>query len=113
MQDGATSHTSKLVQNFLEETIPRRYVKKDQWPPKSPDANPLDYYFWSRVKEKVYEGRLNKPFESEAEMIRRIKSVWKECASNLPEIRKSMKQFTQRHQAVNQCNGSSIKMHFA
>ena len=81
MQDGATSHTSKLVQNFLEETIPRRYVKKDQWPPKSPDANPLDYYFWSRVKEKVYEGRLNKPFESEAEMIRRIKFVWKGCAS--------------------------------
>ena len=26
MQDGATSHTSYLVQNFLEETIPRRYV---------------------------------------------------------------------------------------
>lgn len=113
MQDGATSHTANLVQNFLEETIPRRYVKKDEWPPKSPDTNPLDYYFWSRVKEKVYEGRLNKPFVSEDEMIRKIKSVWKECASNLQEIRKAMKQFPGRLQAVHQCNGSSIKMYFA
>ena len=112
MQDGATSHTSKLVQNFLEETIPQRYVKKDQWPPKSPDANPLDYYFWSRVKDKVYEGRLNKHFASEDEMIRKIKSVWKEYASNLSEIHKVMKQFTERLKAVNDCNDSSIK-HFA
>ena len=113
IQDGATSHTSNLVQNFLEETIPRRYVKKGQWPPKSPDSNPLDYYFWSKVKDKVYENRLNKPFNSEEEMMKRIKSVWKECASNLSEIRKAMKQFKGRLQAVNHCNGSSIKMHFA
>ena len=113
MQDGATSHTSNLVQNFLEETIPRRYVKKDEWPPKSPDANPLDYYFWSRVKDKVYEGRLNKHFTSEYEMIQKIKSVWKECASNLSEIRKAMKQFRDRLKAVHDCNGSSIIMQFA
>lgn len=27
-KNGATSHTSNLVQDFLQETIPRRYVKK-------------------------------------------------------------------------------------
>jgi len=32
---------------------------------------------------KVYEGHINTSFENEEEMIRRIKSVWKECASNL------------------------------
>ena len=62
MQDGVTLQTSNLVQKFLEETIPRRYVKKKEWPPKSPDANPLDYYFRSKAKEKVYDGRLNDPF---------------------------------------------------
>ena len=52
IQDGASSHTSNLVQDFLKATIPRRFVKKDQWPPKSPDSNPLDYYFWNKVKTK-------------------------------------------------------------
>ena len=88
IQDGATSHTCNLVQDFLKETIPRRYIKKDQWPPKSSDSNPLDYYSWNKVKTKVYEDRLNTPFESEEEMISKIKSVRKECTSNLLEIQK-------------------------
>lgn len=112
IQDGASSHTSNLVQDFLRETIPRRFVRKDEWPPKSPDSNPLDYYFWNKVKTEVYKGRLNNPFKTEEEMIKKIRSVWKKCASNLSEIRKSMKEFPQRIQAVKDCNGSSIKKHF-
>ena len=61
---------------------------------------------------KVYKGRLNTPFESEKEIISKIKSVCKECVSNLAEIRKSMKEFPGRLRVVKQCNGSSIKMHF-
>ena len=113
LQDGASSHTSNIVQNFLSETIPRRFIKKDQWPPKSPDTNPLDYYFWSKVKTKVYEGRINQPFQNENEMIARIKAVWKDCATNIPEIRKAMKEFPDRLRAVTECNGNSIKMYFA
>ena len=79
--------------------MPQRYIKKDQWPPKSPDSNTLDYYFWNKVKTKVYEDRQNTPFESEEE-ISKIKSLWKECASNLVEIRKSMKEFPSRLRAV-------------
>jgi len=74
IQDGASSHTSNFVQDFLKETMPRRFVKKDEWPPKSPDSNPLDYYFWSIVKRKVYEGWLNNPIKSESELISRIKA---------------------------------------
>ena len=51
----------------------------------------MDYFFWNKVKMKVYEDRLNTPLESEKEMISKIKSVLKECASNLVEIQKSMK----------------------
>lgn len=25
------------------------------WPPRSPDINPLDYFYWSDLKQKVYE----------------------------------------------------------
>ena len=87
-QDSATTHTNNLVQDFLKETIPRSYIKKDQWPPKLPGSNPLVYYFWNKVKTKVYEDRLNTPFESEEDTISKIKPVWKECASNLAEIGK-------------------------
>ena len=52
---------SNLVQNFLRENFHRRQVKKQSWPPKSLNSNPLDFYFWSHVKRKVYEGRHNRP----------------------------------------------------
>ena len=35
------------------------YIKKYQWPPKSPNSNSLHYYFWNQVETKVYEDRLN------------------------------------------------------
>ena len=43
--------------------------------PKSPDSNPLDYYFWNALKVKVYEG-LPKPFTSIEQLKRRVKRVW-------------------------------------
>ena len=38
---GATSHVSNLDQDFLKETIPRCYIKKDQWSSKSLGSNPF------------------------------------------------------------------------
>ena len=90
----------------------RRHIPKEQWPPKSPDANPLDFYFWERVKTQVYKGRMNKPFKTEKELIQKIKRVWPECAKNKSEIRKAMKQFVPRLRAVNDNNGFSIKTLF-
>ena len=69
----------------MNETIPRHCIKKDQWPPKPSGSNPLDNYFWNKVKTKVYEDRL-KVLENEKEMISKLKSVWKESAANLVEI---------------------------
>ena len=61
IQDNASSLLSNLVQDFLQQTLHSRFSKPQEWPPSSPDCNPLDYYFWDRVQEKVYENRLNKP----------------------------------------------------
>ena len=30
-----------------------RFWDKDLWPSNSPDLNPLDYYFWSRIEAKA------------------------------------------------------------
>ena len=72
----------------------------------------MDYYFWNKIKRKTSEGRLNTSFESEEEMISKIKSIWKECASSQAEIRKSMKEFPGRLRAINECN-ELFKTHFA
>ena len=112
LQDGASSHTSNLVLDFLQETIPRRFIRKDEWPTNSPDTNPFDYYFWNQVKEKVYKNRMNYLFQSEQEFISKIKAVCPSCASNVKEIRKAMKQFTGRLEEVKEKNGSSIKLLF-
>ena len=86
VQDNAPSHRSNLVQGFLQETLNSRFIKTHEWPPSLPDCNPLDYYFWNKVKEKVYENRLNKPFENERELKKRFESVWKDTAFSLPQI---------------------------
>ena len=63
VQDGVSSHTSNVFQNFLREELRIRFVDKESWPPKSPDCNPLDYYFWEALAEEVIKDRRN-PFTS-------------------------------------------------
>ena len=45
-QDGATSHTANVNQAWCKENLVD-FLSKDEWPPSSPDCNPLDYYVWS------------------------------------------------------------------
>ena len=97
VQDSAPSHRSNLVQDFLEKTLKRRFVKCVEWPPSSPDVNPLDYFFWDLVKTKVYQGRAGEPFSSEEELKTKIKAVWKDCATDLKPLRKAIKQFVPRY----------------
>ena len=110
--NGASSHTSNLVQGFLKDTLKRRFIAKDAWPPSSPDTNPLDYWFWDAVKLKVYEGRAGRPFDSEQELKNKIKRVWSSVASDKKTIRKAIKQFVPRLPEVARRGGYSIKMTF-
>ena len=45
-QDGAPAHTAKVNQEWLNENIPD-FISKEEWPPSSPDLNPMDYSLWS------------------------------------------------------------------
>ena len=62
IQVGASSHTSKLCQNFLQATIYRIFINKNDWAPKSPDLNVLGYYFWNTVEEGIYNSS-KEPFQ--------------------------------------------------
>ena len=62
------------------------------------------------MKERVYENRLNKPFENERELKKQIKKIWKDIAFSLPEIRGAIKQFAGRVKAVKEREGQCIKI---
>ena len=90
----------------------RRFFKSVEWPPSSPDVNPLDYFFWDLLKTKVYQGRVGELFSSEEELKTKIKAVWKDCATDLKPLRKAIKQFVPRLRAVEEKQGYCIKMIF-
>ncbi|KAI6652393.1 hypothetical protein LOD99_7407 [Oopsacas minuta] len=51
-QDGAPAHTSNISQNWLRENIPD-FITKEEWPPSSPDLNPMDFSIWSILEKNA------------------------------------------------------------
>ena len=115
VQDSAPSHCSNLVQNFLSETLNKRFIKHNEWPTTSPYCNPLNYHFWDKIKLKVYGHIFNKAFENENELKKKIRKVWREMSNpnDLSETRKDLRQFVQRLSAVREKDEQCIKMLFA
>lgn len=56
-QDGAPPHYALAVRRFLDEELPNRWIGRRgpvDWPPRSPDLTPMDFFFWGVVKDKVF-----------------------------------------------------------
>lgn len=57
-QDSAPAHRSRLIVTYLNEKFHRRWIgigsQTQEWPPRSPDLTPMDFFLWGYVKEKVY-----------------------------------------------------------
>ena len=56
-QDGATCHTAKVTLELLATVFENRIISRNSdinWPPRSCDLSPLDYFLWGAVKNKCY-----------------------------------------------------------
>ncbi|GFU91369.1 uncharacterized protein TNCV_2541371 [Trichonephila clavipes] len=56
-QDGATCHTARATIDLLKDTLGDRQISRFgpvNWPPRSCDLTPLDYFLWGYVKSLVY-----------------------------------------------------------
>ncbi|XP_075710450.1 uncharacterized protein LOC142743511 isoform X2 [Rhinoderma darwinii] len=56
-QDGAPPHYGCQVRAFLDEQFPGKWIGRRgpvEWPPRSPDLTPLDFYLWGHLKAIVY-----------------------------------------------------------
>lgn len=81
-QDGAPPHYALLVREFLNRQFPEQWIGRRgaiEWPPRSPDLTPLDFFLWGHLKSKIYA---TQP-ESLEELRRRIVE---ECRLITPQI---------------------------
>jgi hypothetical protein len=56
-QDGALSHYHRHVRAYLDDTPPGRWIGRRgaiEYPPRSLDLTPLDFYLWGTLKDEVY-----------------------------------------------------------
>ncbi|XP_050342348.1 uncharacterized protein LOC126768367 [Nymphalis io] len=56
-QDGATCHTSNDSIAAVREIFGQKVISKRgdiNWPPRSPDLSPMDFFLWGYLKSKVF-----------------------------------------------------------
>ena len=59
-QDGAPPHYAKCVREMLHSRFGERWIGRGgpvEWPPRSPDLSPLDFFLWGYLKRRVYRNR--------------------------------------------------------
>jgi len=88
-RDNARAYTKKLTQDWIA-TNCNKFIGKDEWPPNSPDVNPLDYHGW-RVMLEHYETFNPKPKNSDG-LTKVLQLIW----DRLPQdsINKAILSFT-------------------
>lgn len=103
-QDGAPAHTAKHTQDFLLMNCPD-FIDKNEWPPNSPDLNPLDYHVWGEMMTR-YSSLSPKPTDI-AQLKEALQKIWDE----LPQasINKAISTFRPRLQSCIAVKGGHIE----
>lgn len=55
--DGAPPHFARITRTLLNKMFGQRWIGRGgliQWPARSPDLTPLDFFLWGYIKEKVF-----------------------------------------------------------
>ena len=77
-QDGAPCHTARANIAYLNRQFDGRVVSKGadrEWPPRSPDLNPCDFFLWGYLKSKVYYPKPNNMNELQQAIEREIRQL--------------------------------------
>ena len=106
MQDGATPHTAKKVRDYLTSLFQGRVIGlrfDREWPPRSPDLNPCDFFLWGYLKFRVHR---RKP-----STIEQLKQIITDEVTHLPQelLQKSAESILDRCMAILSVNGEHIE----
>jgi hypothetical protein len=103
-QDSAPSHRSKKTIKFLNDNkVP--FITPLQWLPNSPDAAPLDFFFWGYLKWRINQ---RKP-----KTLKGLKRIIKEEVKKVPQnmIDKALKSWSRRCRQIYYNQGLHIEKH--
>jgi len=107
-QDGAPAHRSRDVRRVLQERFEHRIVALNhdiEWPPRSPDLTPLDFFLWGYLKQKVF----STPPQDLPTLRRRIVDEVNQLRENEGTIRRSFGAMVNRADRCVQKNGSHVE----
>lgn len=104
-QDGAPSHTANTVQTWCRENLVD-FLNKNEWPPSSPDLNPLDYFIWSYMLSKLNNNKI----KTLDQFKRVIIKIWNEIP--MEYVRAACDGFEKRLKLVKREKGGVIPKHF-
>lgn len=94
LQDGAPAHNGGRVVLYLNEEFPQRWIGTNSpnipYPARSPDLNPLDFFYWGHLKRLILE----KQHENEIELREAIIAASAEITPQ--QIANSMTEFRNR-----------------
>jgi len=83
----------------------KRFVKKDEWPPNSPDLNPLDYHVWGAMPER-YKVFTPKP-TNKAELKTVLEAIWEDLSQEAGDL--AVLAFRKRLQACIRADGGHFE----
>lgn len=101
-QDSAPAHASKVNQAWCQANCPK-FISSNEWPPSSPDLNPLDFCIWGTLESKVNK-KQHHNFES---MKRALVREWDKLSMDV--VRAAIKSWPDRLQAVVDAEGGRFE----
>lgn len=75
---GAPPHNQHNVKEYLNVCFPNRWIGRGgrkQWPPRSPDLTPLDFFLWGHIKTIVYRTSVDSEEELQERILEAMTSV--------------------------------------
>ncbi|GFY13056.1 transposable element Tc3 transposase [Trichonephila clavipes] len=87
-QDGATCHTARATIDLLKDTFGDRLISRFgpvNWPPRSCDLTPLDYFLWGYVKSLVYADKPQTLDHLQDNIRRVIADIWTQMLEKVIE----------------------------
>lgn len=109
-QDGAPAHRTRIVTNRLRQIFGRNVIAighNTEWPARSPDLTPLDFFLWGYLKGKVYQT----PPTTLADLRRRIQDACTQLRQT-PFIQNSVREMRRRSVLCIQRNGHHVEGHY-
>jgi inhibitor of nuclear factor kappa-B kinase subunit alpha len=101
-QNWAPAHEAKTTITYLKSNFPE-YLTKNQWPSNSPDLNPLNFFVWGFLEQKLK----NKKIIDLDYIRRKLTQAWLEIDKNY--LRRTVISVKSRLQACVKAKGGHFE----